>query len=106
MRLFRWENWQSRSGDALEVCQKENGPRVYEPMLEQDIVRLEAVKKAAESGCFQEMHKALGKLSFDRLAAARSKEIDPEKKGVCKRLPHPCKEGCGEMQGQLWVSEP
>ena len=29
--------------DALEVCREENGPRVYEPMLEQDIVRLEAV---------------------------------------------------------------
>ena len=66
--------------DALEVCREENGPRVYEPMLEQDIVRLEAVKKAAESGRFQEMHKALGKLSFDRLAAARSKEIEPGKK--------------------------
>lgn len=88
--------------DALEVCQKENGPRVYEPMLEQDIVRLEAVKKAAESGCFQEMHKALGKLSFDRLAAARSKEIDPEKKEYvsgCRTRVKKAAEKCRDSYG-------
>lgn len=69
----------SQLKEALLLCQESDGPGAYEPMIANDIRRLEAVAQAA-AGDFGEMYQALTAVSFDRLAAVRSKEVDPEKK--------------------------
>ena len=69
---------------ALKVCREEGGPAVYEPMLENDLAGLLGIKKAAESGTFEKLYEALWAMEFVRLAAARNKAIDEEKKEYVK----------------------
>ena len=65
---------------SLEVAREENGPFVYEPMLMNDVSRLKKIREAAASGSYEAFYHAVSELTFDRLAAARSKDIDPDKK--------------------------
>lgn len=69
---------------ALKVCREEGGPAVYEPMLEHDLAGLLGIKRAAESGAFEKLYEALQTMEFIRLAAARNKAIDEEKKEYVK----------------------
>lgn len=62
---------------ALEVCQEPGGPESYLPAIRDDRELLNWIGK---SGNFEELGRRLSDASFGRLAAARKKEIDPEKK--------------------------
>ena len=76
----------AQAEEALEVAREENGPFVYEPMLMNDVSRLKKIREAAASGSYEAFYHAVSELTFDRLAAARSKEIDPEKKAYVSDL--------------------
>ncbi len=67
-------------GDALDVCREENGPLAYEPMLVSDKRQIEAILESAAAGTYEGLYQGFLNISFDRLAAIRSKEIDAEKK--------------------------
>ncbi len=77
---LQMEELTAQAEEALEVVREENGPLVYEPMLMNDVSRLKQVKEAADTGSFETFYQAVNELTFDRLAAARSKDIDPDKK--------------------------
>lgn len=76
----RMEELEEQLEEALSVCREENGPLAYEPMLMKDKERIGAVKTGAGSGSVQALYDSLYNLTFDRLAAVRSKEVDREKK--------------------------
>lgn len=77
---IQMEELAAQAEEALEMAREENGPLVYEPMLMNDVSRLKKVKEAADTGSFEAFYQAVNDLTFDRLAAARSKDIDPDKK--------------------------
>ena len=77
---IQMEELAAQAEEALEMAREENGPLVYETMLMNDVSRLKKVKEAADTGSFEAFYQAVNDLIFDRLAAARSKDIDPDKK--------------------------
>ncbi len=83
---LQMEELAAQAEEALEVAREENGPFVYEPMLMNDVSRLKKVKEAADTGSFQAFYQAINELVFDRLAAARSKDIDPDKKAFVSEI--------------------
>ncbi len=62
---------------AIDVCTEEGGPEVYLPTLETELAMLRGLRDAED---YESLSKGLRESVFGRLAAARSKEIDPEKK--------------------------
>ncbi|MGN0372462.1 MAG: helicase-exonuclease AddAB subunit AddA [Enterocloster sp.] len=81
------EELASQLEGALEVCREENGPLAYEPMLMNDIRKIEKIGAAAAEGDYEALYAALEGMTFERLASIRSKEIDPDKKafaGACR----------------------
>lgn len=74
------EELEMQLSQALEICREENGPLAYEPMLLHDLNQVRAVAQAAEQGSFCQVYESLKNVSFDRLAAVRSKEVDQDKK--------------------------
>ena len=83
MRFLMWDvamqtgEFCAQLKEALAVCDEENGPAAYIPMLTSDLRMLQAIGNAKDYGCLNEL---LGSASFDRLASIRSKEIDADKK--------------------------
>ena len=82
MRFLMWDvamqtgEFCAQLKEALAVCDEENGPAAYIPMLTSDLRMLQAIGNAKDYGCLNEL---LGSASFDRLASIRSKEIDADK---------------------------
>ena len=71
-------------------------------MLENDLAGLLGIKKAAERGTFEKLYEALQAMEFVRLAAARNKAIDEDKKEYVKecrtqvkKLVEKCRESFG-----------
>lgn len=62
---------------AMDICMEEGGPEVYLPMLEHDLEMLNDLCQVTD---YTMLNARLKDISFDRLAAARSKDIDAEKK--------------------------
>lgn len=62
---------------AIGICMEEGGPEVYLPTLEQELAMLQGLRA---SGNYESLSRSLRESAFGRLAAARSKDIDPEKK--------------------------
>ena len=83
---LQMEELAAQAEEALEVAREENGPLVYEPMLMNDVSRLKKIKEAADTGSFEAFYQAVNELTFDRLAAARSKDIDPDKKAFVSEI--------------------
>ncbi len=83
---LQMEELAAQAEEALEVAREENGPLVYEPMLMNDVSRLKKIKEAADTGSFKAFYQAASELSFDRLTAARSKDIDPDKKAFVSEI--------------------
>lgn len=63
--------------EALEACREDEYLCAYEPMFEQDLKKLAAIRGA---GDFEAVYGILTGITWDRLATVRSKEVDPEKK--------------------------
>jgi ATP-dependent helicase/nuclease subunit A len=79
---------------AMEVCEEENGPAAYLPMLANDLQLLERLSLAKDYKVFNE---ALKKTSFDRLASIRSKDIDGEKKAFVTGIRDRVKKAVGKL---------
>lgn len=60
--------------EARKVCEWDENLQAYAPALAEDIKKLEAVSQAAD---YQELYGLLAGFSWGRLAAVRSKEVDP-----------------------------
>ena len=71
------EEYLQQMDQAIAICQEPDGPASYLPVLLQE---REMLADAASAGEFEALMKKLQALSFGRLAPARKKEIDPEKK--------------------------
>ncbi|MEY8352438.1 helicase-exonuclease AddAB subunit AddA [Lachnospiraceae bacterium 54-53] len=79
---------------AMEVCEEENGPQAYLPMLANDVRMLERLLKA---GDYETLNEQLKEVSFDRLASIRSKDIDPEKKAYVTGVRDRVKKAVGKL---------
>lgn len=66
-----------QAAEALSVCREDEYLCAYEPMFEQDLKKLEAIRGAED---FEAAFAVLSGITWDRLATVRSKEVDPEKK--------------------------
>lgn len=80
--------------EAAEVCQEENGPAAYLPVLLEDITSLELLKKAQTYG---ELAELMDKISFGRLSAIRSKDVDADKKTYVSECRNRTKKAIGKI---------
>lgn len=79
---------------AMEVCEEENGPEAYLPMLANDLQLLDRLSLAEDYEAFNEL---LKKASFDRLASIRSKDIDADKKAFVTGIRDRVKKAVGKL---------
>ena len=84
---------------ALEIACEEDGPQVYVPMLTEDQTNME---RLAEADTYREIYRILDNLVFARLAAARGKDIDPEKKEMVSGIRNQVKDAVKDMK-KLYV---
>lgn len=91
---------------ALDICREENGPLAYEPMLMNDKSKIEAIGKAAAQGTFEGLYECLQRISFDRLASIRSKEIDQEKKAFVSACRDRVKKAVGKCSDLYGAQSP
>ena len=101
MRFLMWDvamqtgEFCAQLKEALAVCDEENGPAAYIPMLTSDLRMLQAIGNAKDYGCLNEL---LGSASFDRLASIRSKEIDADKKSFVTGCRDQVKKAVGKLR--------
>lgn len=69
--------WAEQLREAEAVCGEENGPAPYLPMVAASRMRMEALMEVKDYGELAEWAQVP---AFDRLAAVRGKDVDPEKK--------------------------
>ena len=79
---------------AMEVCEEENGPEAYLPMLAHDLQMLDRLYLAEN---YEALNEQLKNVSFDRLASIRSKEIDGEKKAFVTGIRDRVKKAVGKL---------
>lgn len=82
---------------AMEICREPGGPEVYLANLQQEYEMLQGLLRAADFG---EFNRRLGDAAFGRLAAARSKDIDPEKKNAVTGCRDRVKKAVGSLKEQ------
>ena len=88
---------------AAQVCREERGPLAYEPMLLSDRSKIQAIGRAAAEGSFEQLYESLDRMSFDRLASIRSKDMDGDKKASVSASRDRVKKAvskCRELYGQ------
>ena len=69
--------WAEQLTEAMEACGQEGGPYMYLPTLQAELELVRTIGAAKDYGT---LYHALQNAEFGRLAAARGKTIDPEKK--------------------------
>ncbi len=82
---------------AMEVCREPGGPEVYLPTLRDD---RETVLRIGAAESFEELWERLSGAEFGRLAAARKKDIDPEKKEFASSIRNRVKKAVAKCQEQ------
>ncbi|MCI9362110.1 MAG: helicase-exonuclease AddAB subunit AddA [Hungatella sp.] len=82
---------------AMEICREPGGPEVYLANLQQEYELLCGLLRAAD---YEEFSRRLGGAAFGRLAAARSKDIDPEKKSAVTGCRDRVKKAVGSLKEQ------
>lgn len=98
--------WEMQLKEALEICQESGGPMPYMPMIEEDLRHVQAVCEAPDS--YRAISDALGKISFSRLAAIRSKngEVDPEKKTMVSDCRGRVKKAIEKLKSEYMFASP
>ncbi len=81
---------------ALEVCGQEGGPEKYIPTL---LTELDMVRQLKEAKDYNGLNRGLRAVSFGRIAAARGKDIDPEKKEYAGACRNQVKKVLGDLKG-------
>lgn len=93
--LFKELNAQISSG--LEICMEQDGPKAY---IDTFLSDREWIERLAACDSFEKMA-AMGKrLSFDRLASVRSKEVDSELKESAREIRDYVKKSLGDFVGK------
>lgn len=92
--------WKAQLSEAVEICMETGGPMPYMPMIEEDLRHVQEVCDAEES--YEAVFDALGKFTFSRLAAIRSKntEVDPEKKTLVSDCRGRVKKAVEKLKGE------
>ncbi len=108
--LFLTEDLKKQIGEliqqlqsALNICRQDEILDAYSPMLELDMRQLAKVGKAE---AFEEIHRALSEISWTRLAAVRSKNVDIEKKAYVTGCRDRVKKAVSKMREQVCFGEP
>lgn len=81
--------------EALELCSEDGGPYMYIPTLEQDLELLDEICNARD---YKTLNQCLQEVSFGRLAAARGKDLDPEKKQMAADCRDRVKKAVGALK--------
>lgn len=81
--------------DAIRVCEEENGPEAYIPMLVSD---LKMMRSICDEPDYEALNRALSGISFARLASIRSKEIDAGKKAYVTGCRDRVKKALGKIR--------
>ncbi|WP_276948289.1 helicase-exonuclease AddAB subunit AddA [Enterocloster lavalensis] len=103
---LQMEELEIQLGEAIDMCREENGPLAYEPMLVNDRRQILAVREAAGKGNYRGLYEELGNISFGRLAAIRSKEVDQEKKAYVSACRDRAKKAVAKCQENYGVQSP
>ena len=103
---LQMEELEIQLGEAIDTCREENGPLAYEPMLVNDRRQIRAVREAAGKGTYRGLYEELGNISFGRLAAIRSKEVDQEKKSYVSACRDRAKKAVAKCQENYGVQSP
>ena len=103
---LQMEELEIQLGEAIDMCREENGPLAYEPMLVNDRRQIRAVREAAGKGTYRGLYEELGNISFSRLAAIRSKEVDQEKKAYVSACRDRAKKAVAKCQENYGVQSP
>lgn len=103
---LQMEELEIQLGEAIDMCREENGPLAYEPMLVNDRRQIRAVREAAGKGTYRGLYAELGNISFGRLAAIRSKEVDQEKKAYVSACRDRAKKAVAKCQENYGVQSP
>ena len=103
---LQMEELEIQLGEAIDICREENGPLAYEPMLVNDRRQIRAVREAAGKGNYRGLYEELGNISFGRLAAIRSKEVDQEKKAYVSACRDRAKKAVAKCQENYGVQSP
>lgn len=103
---LQMEELEIQLGEAIDTCREENGPLAYEPMLVNDRRQIRAVREAAGKGTYWGLYEELGNISFGRLAAIRSKEVDQEKKAYVSACRDRAKKAVAKCQENYGVQSP
>lgn len=103
---LQMEELEIQLGEAIDMCGEENGPLAYEPMLVNDRRQIRAVREAAGKGTYRGLYAELGNISFGRLAAIRSKEVDQEKKAYVSACRDRAKKAVAKCQENYGVQSP
>ena len=103
---LQMEELEIQLGEAIDMCREENGPLAYEPMLVNDRRQIRAVREAAGKGTYRGLYEELEKVSFNRLAAIRSKEVDQEKKAYVSACRDRAKKAVAKCQENYGVQSP
>ncbi len=73
----RFREMAGQYGEALRLCQEEDGPQAYLPTFYEERQMLERLASAAD---YESLCRELEQAAFGRLKAARGKDLDPDKK--------------------------
>lgn len=89
--------------ECLELCREDECFQAYIPMLSSDICQMEAAAGAED---FEMLYGKLSAISWERLAAVRSKEADPEKKTYLTGCRDRVKKAVGKMKELYCFASP
>ena len=89
---------------AAEICREDGGPACYLPAIAQDLEMIRRLR--AGTGDYRSFLQELEAASFGRLAAARSKDIVPEKKEAAGRIRERAKKTVTALKELYGLGEP
>lgn len=102
---LQMEELKGQLSEALEVCGEENGPQAYATAITEDLRSVTKALEAAGEGSYRALYEALSGISFGRLTAIRSKEVDGEKKAFVSACRDRVKKAVGKCK-ELYGAQP
>ena len=95
--------WALQMKICRNLCMEEDGPSMYEELLEKEA---KAMERIAESTSYQQYYEGIRGFSFGRLPAARKFEGDPKKKERVQKLRNEVKASMKKAAEQFFFQSP
>ncbi len=95
--------WALQMKICRNLCMEEDGPSMYEELLEKEA---KAMEKIAESSSYQQYYEGIRGFSFGRLPAARKFGGDPKKKERVQKLRNEVKASLKKVTEQFFFQSP